>query len=404
MPAVTARLLLLLMLAAPVMHAEEAPATPNAAAIAGLTQRYAEQPHSHDLAYFLARFAADDGLTEQSVQWLAKLGESGWTLGINPHDFDTLAGKPGYDDAAGRLHRQFVRRSSGQRHQLVKAPDFLAEGTAYDAKRQRILLGSFTTAQILSVDARGKTRRLWSAAGSHYVLGMAIHPDGESVLAAVNPKAAQRASGERPFVIRLRLSDGKALSRTPAPEGMVLNDLCLMPDGSLYATDSEQSRLFRADPALENLTPWEQAGNPIAANGIACDATRRAVYVAVYNGIRRIDTGDASTRLLATPAGEFVGGGDGLYLDGDRMLSVQNGIGAGRIWRAQLDAAGNALSNVQTLDAGADDMDEPTTGAFVPGGFVYIANSQIWKWNDAEDRLRTGLAIHPIVLRRIALE
>lgn len=371
-------------------------------AITALGKRYENQPNAHFLAYLLARFNADAGRSSEALDWLDKLAERGWDLGINPRDFPSLQNSEEFRNIKLRLQRQQQRRERGRREVLVNVDGLIPEGLAYDTQRQRYLIGAFNRAQISTVDPRGKVGRLWASEEKLSVLGLSVAGD-EVLYAAVNPAATRRAMGDKPFVLKLALADGRELGRLPAPEAGLLNDLCLMPDGRLYASDSDNSRLLRAEPGAAALSLWNEPGHAIAANGIACDGDRNIVFVAVYNGISRIDAQSGQAALLDAPRSAALGGMDGLYLHDRELVGVQNGFGAGRVLRARLSGDGRNVLRVETLESAIVDLNEPTTGALTPGGFVYIANSQIWKWDADKERLRPGQRAVPVMLRRVPL-
>lgn len=396
--------LLLLMALAAVMPLRAQTSTDHAEAIAALTQRYVEQPQSHYLAYMLARFSAEDGLDEAALQWLTLLHKRGWDLGVNPRDFPGLQNREEFRALKLKLQRQQQRRERGQRALLVNVAGLVPEGLAYDAKRDRFLVGAMNAPRIHAVDRHGRVSLLWSTDAPVVVLGMSVAGDGETLLAVVNPTPQARAAGTfRPFVARIALADGHEISRLPADDAAFLNDLCQMRDGRVFVSDSEQSRLFRAGPADTALSLWSEPGHAIAANGMACDDAHDAVYVAVYNGISRIDAASGQAQLLAGPNGAATGGIDGLYLADRYLVGVQNGFGAGRVLRARLSADGREIHRVETLESAIVDLNEPTTGTLTPDGFVYIANSQIWKWDADKQSLRPDTRLSPIMLRRVPL-
>jgi hypothetical protein len=384
--------------------APPAPPPQHAEAIAALTQRYTEQPQAHYLAYLIARFSAQDGETDAALQWLNLLHKRGWDLGINPRDFPGLQSRDDFRAIRLKLQREQPRRQRGERALLVNVDGLVPEGLAYDARRERFLIGALNAAQIHAVDPRGRVTPFWSVAEPVVVLGLAVSADGETLYAAVNPTTRIREAGSaKPFVVRIALADGRELGRLPAAEAGFLNDLCVMRDGRVFASDSDQSRIFRADADAAVLRLWQEPGHAVAANGVACDDARNAIYVAVYNGISRIDAATGTVLRLPVPNGAAVGGNDGLYLSGRDLIGVQNGFGAGRVLRARLSADGTAITRVETLEAAIVDLNEPTTGALTPTGFVYIANSQIWKWDDKAGKLRDGMRLAPIMLRRVPL-
>ncbi|HVH35872.1 MAG TPA: hypothetical protein VM847_17375 [Tahibacter sp.] len=396
--------MLLLIALAAVTPLRAQTATDHAEAIAALTQRYAEQPQSHYLAYMLARFSTEDGLDEAALQWLTLLHKRGWDLGVNPRDFPGLQNREEFRALKLKLQRQQQRRERGQRALLVNVAGLVPEGLAYDARRDRFLVGAMNAPRIHAVDRHGRVSLLWSTDAPVVVLGMSVAGDGETLLAVVNPTPRARAAGTvKPFVVRIALADGHEIARLPADEAAFLNDLCQMRDGRIFVSDSEQSRLFRAGPADTALRLWTEPGHAIAANGMACDDAHDAVYAAVYNGISRIDAASGQAQLLAAPNGAATGGIDGLYLSDRYLVGVQNGFGAGRVLRARLSADGREIHRVETLESAIVDLNEPTTGTLTPDGFVYIANSQIWKWDADKESLRPDTRLSPIMLRRVPL-
>lgn len=396
--------LLLAAVLANTAAAQTPAAADHAEAIAALTRRYEEQPQAHYLAYLIARFSAEDGRGEDALQWLTLLHKRGWDLGVNPRDFSRLQGRDEFRAIRLKLQRQQSRRERGQRALLVNVPGLVPEGLAFDAARERFLVGAMNAAQIHAVDLKGRVVPFWSSTEAVVVLGMSVSADGESLFAAINPTTRARAAGTaKPFVLRVALADGRELARLPANDAGFLNDLCVMRDGRVFASDSDQSRIFRADGSDTALRLWSEPGHLIAANGVACDDARDALYVAVYNGISRIELASGQAQLLPAPKGAVVGGSDGLYLHGRDLVAVQNGLGAGRVLRARLSGDGTGITRVEPLESAIVDLNEPTTGAITPDGFVYIANSQIWKWDDSAETLRDGTRLAPILLRRVAL-
>ncbi len=379
-------------------------ATEHADAIAALSKRYTEQPQSHYLAYLIARFNAQDGLDDEALRWLALLHKRGWELGVNPRDFPGLQERDDFRAIKLKLQRQQQRRERGQRALLINVSGLVPEGLAYDAKRDRFLIGALNAPRIHAVDRQGRVTPLWSVDEPVVVLGMTVSADGGSLFAAVNPTARQREAGTaKPFVVRIALDDGRELTRLPAPEAVFLNDLCLMRDGRVFVSDSDQSRIFRAAAQETALSLWQEPGHAIAANGLACDDEHDTIFVAVYNGVSRIDARSGQAQLLQGPAGSAIGGNDGLYLHDDQLIGVQNGFGAGRVLRMRLSDDGREITRVETLESAILDLNEPTTGAIAPDGFVYIANSQIWKWDDKAEALREGVKLAPILLREVPL-
>lgn len=77
---------------------------------------------------------------------------------------------------------------------------------------------------------------------------------------------------------------------------------------------------------------------------------------------------------------------------------MQNGVAPARVMRFTLSADGGRFTAAAVLDRNSAVADEPTIGTIVGGSFVYIANSQWEKYDDA-GVLRAGArAARPVVL------
>ena len=105
------------------------------------------------------------------------------------------------------------------------------------------------------------------------------------------------------------------------------------------------------------------AGSLRYPNGIACDAGH--VLVAHASGIALVSPVSGARAELAVPAGATLGGLDGLYVDGDVLLGVQNGFGSPRIVRADLDAGHSAALRITVLESAHPALETPTTAALV---------------------------------------
>ena len=95
-------------------------------------------------------------------------------------------------------------------------------------------------------------------------------------------------------------------------------------------------------------------------------------------------------------------GVDGLVLDRQSLIGVQNGLSPARIARFRLTPDGAGISRVDVLDRQPGVADEPTIGTLLHGGYLYVANSQWEKYDDAGQR-RDGTRLAPTHLIRIPL-
>ena len=182
----------------------------------------------------------------------------------------------------------------------------------------------------------------------------------------------------------------------------VLGDLAVGPAGDVFMTDSRQPVLYRLRPGADS---FETIRHPLfrSLQGAAATPDGRFLYVADYShGLLRIELRTGAVVRLTDAPGTTSLGVDGLLLDRQSLIGVQNGLSPARIARFTLTPDGVGISRVDVLDRQPGLADEPTIGTLLAGGYVYVANSQWEKYDDAGQR-RAGTRLAPTYLIRIPL-
>ena len=175
---------------------------------------------------------------------------------------------------------------------------------------------------------------------------------------------------------QLDLASGRVLASHALGGGVLLNDLAIAADGSIYVTESRAGQVYRLLPrsaGLEAVVPPNALEGP---NGIVALANGD-LLVADFHGLWRIASPSApqpAVHRLVTPNGVYLGGFDGLARAGDRVIGVQNLVGRARIWSLTLDADAAAVSAAQVLLRGHADFRNPTTGAIAGNRFLFVAD------------------------------
>jgi sugar lactone lactonase YvrE len=117
--------------------------------------------------------------------------------------------------------------------------------------------------------------------------------------------------------------------------------------------------------------------------GMAITPDGRTMFVADYShGLLRLDLQSRSVTPLRTARGVTALGIDGLYLKGETLVGIQNGITPMRVARFCLDDAGREVRRAEVLDRNPVLADEPTLGAVVGDSLFYVATSQWEKFDD----------------------
>lgn len=202
-------------------------------------------------------------------------------------------------------------------------------------------------------------------------------------------------------LLEIRISDGSVLRRfdlPPSPNGHVLGDLAIGPRGDVFVTDSRDPVLYRLAPGADALVPLRHALFR-SLQGIAPTPDGRAVYVADWShGILRVDVATGEVIRLADAPNSVSLGCDGIAWDRGAIVAVQNGVVPARVMRFTLAADGRRFTRADVLDRHATMADEPTIGTIVGSEFVYVANSQWEKYDDAGARNPARPLKRPILL------
>ena len=323
-------------------------------------------------AYHAARLSLARGQDGKAFLWLDYLTSNGWPLGLESDS--PLAAS--LNDAPKAMMSSHVMYMLGAR-------DFFAEGITADESTGRIFVGSLARNEIMVVgDEVGQiTWPLPDAGDLRAIYGIKYDEAAHELWVLRNRADVTPESKPAPQA-QLLVLDGitGAVKRTASPKLAALaelNDLCLTPTDA-YVTDSRNHALYRVDRATLDFTTIALPDIRYP-NGIACKGD--SVYVADWRGITRLDTASGKSERLQAPAGETLGGIDGLVVMGDSFIAVQNGFKFPRVIKAKLDG-----STVETLDISHPAYAVPTTGTMLDGAFVYIANSQMDRIGAADTR------------------
>lgn len=289
---------------------------------------------------------------------------------------------------------------------------FWPEGMDVDPRSGRIYVASIRHRTIAELSGDGKVLREVlprHAPGVGAILGVRVDT-ARGVLWATTSGMPQMMGYAAPdsainALLRIRLVDGAVEQRwnlPPSSAGHTLGDLAIGPSGDVFVTDSREPVLYRLRPGGTVLEPMRHALFR-SLQGIAPHPDGRSVFVADYShGLLRVDLEGGRVARLSEGPGMTALGCDGLAWDRGAVIAVQNGVLPPRVVRFVLDATGSRIERAEVLDRNLPIADEPTIGAVANGAFVYVANSQWEKYDDA-GRLRAGAALRRPVLLAIPL-
>jgi hypothetical protein len=301
---------------------------------------------------------------------------------------------------ASRLAAQTVGESDAPLSRGVVAfrlsdRELIPESVAFDPVDGSYYVGSLYKRKIVKIGAEGRESDFVAQAqdGLWAVLGMKLDADRRELWA----NACNLADRQPPMipddettrgqggVFRYDLKTGRLLARYLAGSKAAprcFNDLVLTPDGVAYLSCGPDGvyRVRRDEPRPELLA--EPAG---FINGIAASDDGRLLFLADHErGVQVMDLATRAVRPLRVPAGETLAGVDGLYVRGRTLVAIQNGRRnrPERLLQAELSASLDVVTCFTVLERGRPDYDIPTTGVLVGSDIVYVASSQMRRFNE----------------------
>lgn len=336
-----------------------------------LTQALQQQPTNTPWIYILAQSHDKAGNAAEVARWLTRLDELGWTNGVNRADIRHTASDPAVRAAMDKLDARQPRVSNARVAFTIKGQrDIVPEGIAYDPVDNVFYLSSIYRRKIVRVDRNGNARDFVAEAQDGMLSGLGMKVDARRrllwVISTGTPEMRNTTAKDqlRSMLAAYDLRDGhlvKKIEATPAQ----LNDLTLLSDGSLFATDMARGKVMRLAPDATELDEWaDEFSYP---NGIAVSEDERTLYVADFRGVTRFTIADKTRMKIESR--ELLNGIDGMNFVGGKLVGIQNAIGAPRVIR--IDPATGA---VDVLEAKNALFEIPLTGAVAGGEYWFIAN------------------------------
>jgi streptogramin lyase len=192
------------------------------------------------------------------------------------------------------------------------------------------------------------------------------------------------------------------VARYTYPGAKLFNDVALAANGDLYVTDSERGSVLRLPASSDKLEEFIPPDSLRYPNGIAVSTDGKHVFVAQSTGIVVADTATRKFERLKQSVDTVSAGIDGLYLDKDALIGVQNGISPHRVTRFQLNAARDAITRAEVLESRNEHFLVPTTGAVIDKVMYLLANAQLGQLDD-KGGVRDRKRLHDLVILKLPL-
>lgn len=157
------------------------------------------------------------------------------------------------------------------------------------------------------------------------------------------------------------------------PPASVCNDITIANDGTAFASDTSNGRIFTLAPGAEQLSLYAAEASLRGIDGLAFNGDGSELYInnVQQNQILRVEMNADGTMagLTNLALSHELGGPDGMRLiDGNRFIQAEGTIGRLAVVTIEGDSA-----NLEIID----DTLESTPGATVVGDTAYVLESQI---------------------------
>ncbi len=352
-----------------------------------LERLVALQPNVGELRLALATSYAmlgDKTKTYDTLLFLQKTGY-GYDLAGNPN-FSKVADTKVWDYIVANFKANLKPFGEGKVAFSLPAGDHLFDSMAWDAKRQRFLIGSARDGSIMRVDEKGHVADFIKADadnGLWSIYALAVDPKGEVLYVAstssVYFKQFKQGDYGKAGVFKFSLDSGKLLDKfllEPDAQPRTLSSIAVGPRGEVFAADGLRNVIYRVDGGA--LKPFLQNPRLTSLRGMAVGDDGRFLYVADYAlGVFGVDLAAGSAFDLKYDSTKLqLGSIDGLAWYDNHLIVVQSGMSPRRVMRLSLGADGRSVIGSTPLDAGNAAFALPTYGAIDGNGFYFIANSQ----------------------------
>jgi len=319
-----------------------------------------------------------------------------------------LAALPAFRSVAARHAAQVAPIRRGRAIAVLPDSTFFPEGLDVDPRTGFTYVASIRHRTIAELTPRGDYARELlprGGVGLGGILAVRVDPKRGVLWATMSgiPQTAGYAPADSTIhaLLRIRLPEGEIDGRWDLPSaagGHTLGDVAIGPLGDVFVSDSRNPVLYRLPADGGGLQPIRHALFR-SLQGVAPAPGARAVFVADYShGLLKVDVISGEVVRLGDAPGSTSLGCDGIAWHDGAIIAVQNGVVPPRVMRFELDSAWTRIVRAEVLDRNVPVADEPTIGTIVGDDFIYVANSQWEKYNEAGERRPGTILKRPVLI------
>jgi len=373
------------------------------------------EPDNPRIIYNVACGEALQGNAQEAVRLLDRLLARKLDLGAETDsDFSSIRKTQEWADFESRLaelRKPLVRSDVAFK---LTGPAIVATGIAVDPRTGDTYIASVRQRKILRRTAQGAVSDFISEGQDGFLAGASLAIDAPRHLLFATTAAAPFMLGYskedlgRSGIFAFDLRSGKAVRKVMLPADSkrhFLNALAIDHHGSVYVSDTGVSGIYLLRPGTSELEVFIPSSAFRATQGLALSGDEKTLYVADYSdGLWAVNIASRTRRHLEAPAGEWLGGLDGLSRVQGGFITVQIGVKPERVLRLRLDEdeKGQRITAVEVLEMSHPDYEGPIQGVVAGKEFLYVANSQLDLGNGETGAFASDRA-HPTIVLRLPL-
>jgi hypothetical protein len=183
------------------------------------------------------------------------------------------------------------------------------------------------------------------------------------------------------------LKTARLLTRVEGPHGSALGDMTLSPAGDVIVSDGASGGIYRLPVGAKTLQRLDNGDFVSPQTPVLLPDGTRLLVPDYARGIGILDIATKQVTWLSLDGRFAIIGIDGLYLDHQTLLAVQNGTSPERVTAFTMDTALTKIVAEKTIERATTTLGDPTHGVVFGSDFYYIANSG---WNSLDDHGATA--------------
>jgi hypothetical protein len=260
------------------------------------------------------------------------------------------------------------------------------QAIAWDASRDRLLVGTLNEGTVLAADANGNSEVMLQADsenGLWSVNGLAVDPGNNRlwVSSSSTPRFAAHsdADGNRNALFEFELDSLGLVARHDLPNDTLYHELggiSVSDDGHVYVVDNVMPVIYRKRPQQAGLEPFVGSRGLVAFTDVAVTPDNSRLYASdPATGIFTVDLTAESATMVSGPETLNLAGIQSLEYVDDKLFIVQAGFRPERVMRLELEPNRLAVANVVPMAIALEAFDWPGAGTVADTDIYYFANA-----------------------------